>query len=124
MVSGEPCWLYGKDDACHLDVPSRSKSKKVAGDIVIPGQTSYPEADISFLIERFAGADKLQHLPRFVSGVAREVFDLPPPARPTVFVREDWVVPETIERESPTLGTLRATVATGGETRRFRLLRS
>lgn len=122
MVSDEDCWIYGKDDACQVDGPLREKGVKInRNGIVIGGQTSYPEADISYCIEKFVAAGALYRIDEFLNRRARKIFHLPPSEIRLTFRRQDWTVPETIERESPHHGRLVAQVAMGKETRRYRL---
>ncbi|HVW82566.1 MAG TPA: hypothetical protein VHC68_01300 [Candidatus Paceibacterota bacterium] len=122
MVSGEPFWHFGADDACHVDDTARATGVKINKDgIVLGGQTQIPQATISYVVERFAERGRLQHLSGFLSENARRAFELPPAQTVLKLTREDWEVPMTIGRDSPHWGKIQARVAMGGETRKYRV---
>jgi dihydroorotase len=87
---------------------------------VFGGQTQVPAAVVSYVIELFALHGKLDLLPAFISHNGRDAYHLPRSKVESVFRFEEWVVPDTISRTSPTLGTLTARVAMGGQKRRYR----
>jgi dihydroorotase len=126
MTSPEDCFSFGDDGACHHDDSTQLKGVKVTSSgIVIGGQTQIPEAVISYVIEKFVEAGRLDHLSAFLGGRAREGYGLSRtvyPPQPITFKREDWTVPERIET---TVGgkTIRCVVAMGGQTRKYRVVR-
>jgi len=120
MLSDEPYWIFGTDGACWLVNPMLDGGVKINNKgFVVGGQTQIPKAVVSYVIERFAAAGKLDLLPDFLSNRGRDAFGLPRSQRTITFKQYDCSVPETIERTSPTLGQLVARVAMAGQARRY-----
>jgi dihydroorotase len=122
MLSGEPWWIFGSDDACWTDDPTQESGVKIdKNGFVTGGQTQIPEANVSFVIEKFIAAGLgEQELNRFLSLNGREAYGLSAPTTSIRFKREDWEVSLYIERTAPHRH-LKARVAMGGATRRYRV---
>lgn len=120
MVSGEECWHYGTDEACHIDNPQKSGGVKINSlGFVVGGQTQVPKATVSYVIEKFVEAGTLEHLVEFLSHNGRDAIGLPRSPVTKRFRRYDWKVEETIGRRSPTLGELQCRVAMAGQWRKY-----
>lgn len=120
MLSGEPWWFYGDDGACHWDNPALPKGVKINSDgFVVGGQAQVPRATVSYVIETFIEAGKLDLLPDFLSRNGRKAFHLPEAGYETTFARNTWKVEREIAFDSPDLGRRVARVAMGGQTRRY-----
>ncbi|MDO8548360.1 MAG: hypothetical protein Q7R71_01680, partial [bacterium] len=80
MLSGEKCWIHGCDDACWPDDPTKDGGVKINNKgFVIGGETQLPRANVSYVIERFVEADRLDLLPSFLSLNARDAYGLESP---------------------------------------------
>ena len=120
MLSGEECWFYGDDGACHWDDPALPSGVKINSDgFVLGGQAQIPRATVSYVIEKFVEAGKADLLPGFLSRNGRKAFHLPEAGHETAFKRHEWRVPREFTHDSPTLGLRKARVAMGGKTRRY-----
>lgn len=120
MLSGEEMWLFGCDDACWPDDPTKPVGVKINDKgLVLGGQTQIPAANVSLVIEKFVEAGKEHLLPGFLSLNACKAFGLPTPTTTRTFVRQDWEVPEYLARQTPR-GEIRAKVAMGGQVRKYR----
>jgi len=123
MLSGKPYFYYGGDGACHVEDPTQVKGVKTnARGISVGGQTQIPEAVMSYVFEQFFEAGRtVADIQEFVSNRARRVYGLPQGTRSVRFVREDWVVPETISHTFADGTTITCRVAMGGEIRKYRV---
>jgi dihydroorotase len=100
-LSGEPCFFYGSDWACHIDDPTKEAGVKITNDgIVCGGVTIIPAVGLSLVIDLFVNEGRLEHLDAFLSGNARKAHGWPPATRKVRFIRKDWTVP----KELPVLG--------------------
>lgn len=101
-MSGEACFFYGSDWACHVDDPTKGKNVKITNDgIVCGGVTIIPAVGLSLVIDLFVEAGKLEYLNAFLSGNARKVHGWPPATRKVRFVRKDWTVPLKLPVNGP-----------------------
>ncbi len=122
MLSGESCFHYGDDGACHDENPTLAKGVKVnSSGIVLGGQTQLPEAVISYTLEQFADAGRIEHAQNFLVGNARRLYGLEMTSQSTSFREEKWVVPEVLSQSFPDK-TINCRVAMGGKTRRYRVV--
>ena len=120
MLSGEPWWIFGADEACWTDDPSKDSRVKInKKGFVFGGQTQDPRATISYVLEKAVEAGKLEVIPGLLSHNGRDALGLERSKNIVRFRRQDWTVQETVERDSPTLGHLVARVAAGGQQRKF-----
>lgn len=120
MISGEDCWIHGRDNACWPDEPiGKIGGKTDKEGYTLGGQTDYPAANVSYVIEKFAEAGRMRHLRGYLSGNTRDAYGLSEPVSTQRFRKEDWIVPKVLERETPH-GRLRARVAAGGQARKYR----
>jgi dihydroorotase len=125
MVSGEPYFYLGSDDACHTDDPTKAAGVKINNrGIVVGGQTQLPDAVISYCIEVFAKHNALQHLPAFVSGISSALFDWPDTGKTVTYVRTPYVVEDEVSWVAGSLGLRTTHVAMRGETRQYQRLTS
>jgi dihydroorotase len=137
MVSGDPAFHFGDDEACHVDVEhiyanppkgTPARGYKISkGGYVLGGQTQIPEAVVSYVIEQFADRGQLDHLPDFMSGNARKLYDLPEAQEMTYWHPEAWIVPHVMSADLEGTGRqlarmLSCKVAMGGQTRHYRPL--
>jgi len=119
MLSGEDCWIFGCDEACWPDDPTKPIGVKINDrGYVIGGQTQIPKANVSYVIEKFVEAGKNGCISKFLSRNAREAYGLPSSQSMRKFNRRDWSVRETLERQAPH-GLIRARVALGGTDRKY-----
>ncbi len=119
MLSDEPYWIYGCDDACWWDDPTQPGGVKINNHgFVIGGQTQSPAANVSYVIERFAETGNLDRLNDFMSINAREAYGLDYPKTLKKFVRKDWIVDEYFVRQTPR-GEMRARLAMAGMKRKY-----
>ncbi len=118
MLSGKAWYYFGSDRACHPNDMTQEVGVKInkAGRVTA-GQAQIPEAVISYCIEKFAEAGKLEHLNGFLSTNGMRRFGLEAKTRIT-FKREDWTVPRTIEQEVAGK-KIEFVVAMGGQTRKY-----
>jgi dihydroorotase len=121
MTSGKPYFHFGDDEACHDNNPTLESGVKInSAGLTAGGQTQIPEAVISSVLEDFIEARRpLSFAQAFLSDNARQLYALPVGRRTVRFVRKDWVVPNTIEREFPNGKIVRCRVAMGGQTRKY-----
>lgn len=116
MLSGLQWWFFGTDGACWLNNPLQPGGVKISSlGYVIGGQTQIPSATVSYVIEKFVEAGKVDLLAGYLSHHGRDAFGLPRSSQHITFKRHDWTVPETISRESPMLGHIEARVAMAGQ---------
>lgn len=123
MTSGKSYFHFGDDEACHNNDPTQEKGVKTnRHGISVGGQTQIPEAVVSYVIEQFIEARRpITFAQAFLSDNARKLYGLPAGTRVTRFVRQDWVVPDYIERTFPNGKVVRCRVAMGGQTRKYKL---
>ena len=120
MLSGEDCWIFGTDEACHWDNPLKPERVKINDKgFVLGGQTQIPRASVSYVIEKAVEAGRQDILPGFLSHNGRDALGLPRSEITTRFRRNDWTVEETVHRTSPKLGDLTARVAMAGQLRKY-----
>jgi dihydroorotase len=120
MLSGEDCWIFGTDEACHLDNPTKSEGVKInSKGFVVGGQTQIPQATVSYVIEKAVEAGRIDILPGFLSHNGREALGLPKSTTEITFRQKDWVVQDVLTRHSRRLGSMTARVAMGGQTRKY-----
>lgn len=120
MLSGEDFYHFGDDEACHLSDPTKPGGVKINNKgYVVGGQTQLASAVISYVAEKFIRAGKQHLLDKFLSLHGREAVGLPPPQTTLRLQLKKWIVPETIERDSPKLGKQVARVAMGGQERMY-----
>ncbi len=120
MLSGEPFWFFGDDEACHWDDPTLQSGVKINSDgFVVGGQTQIPKAVVSYVIEKFAAAGKTHLLQAFLADNGRRAFHIPKRPLVTRFKRYDWSV-ETHVYHTGSSGKQRvAKVAMGGKHCRY-----
>lgn len=119
MTSGKPWYYFGNDEACHHDDPTQEKGVKTnRRGITLGGQTQIPEAIISFVIEEFAKAGRLNYLSAFLNQNARTFYGLPASNDIIMFERKSWIIPNTIEKVLEKK-TITCSVAMGGQERLF-----
>lgn len=112
MLSGEHWWIYGSDGACWLDDPTKPGGVKInSAGFVIGGQTQIERANMSYIIQKFTEAGKLEYINGFVSHNGRDAIGLPRSKAKRRFIYKEWKVDKIITRTSPTLGELSARVA-------------
>lgn len=119
MLSGEHFWHFGDDGACHDHDPSLKRGVKVnANGIVLGGQTQIPRAVVSYVLEQFAKANRLEHAQAFLVDNARKLYGLPAQNITQRFVYSPWEVPHLLTKEFPDK-TINCHVAMGGQTRMY-----
>ncbi len=122
MLSGDPGFFFASDDACHGDNENSNRLRgfKIVDGRVIGGGTQLPEAVVSFVLECFEEAGKIEMADNFLSHFGRDAHGLPRYDMPEWYERYDWTVQDRIERTSPLLGYIRSKLAMVGMPRRFK----
>lgn len=125
MTSGEPWFHFGNDEACHDHDVTKGQGVKINNrGTALGGQTQIPEAIISYVIEKFVEADRLDKLSGFLCHNARRLYGLESRTNVvTKFRRNDWEVPGMISRKLRTK-TINCAVAMGGQTRKYQVERT
>ncbi len=123
MVSGEPYWHFGNDEACHNNDPTQDGGVKINNrGIVVGGQTQVPEAIISYVIEKFVEMDRSRYLQGFLVDNARRLYGLPFRNSVTNFKFGEWKVPHELGMDFPKEDQrVRCVVAMGGEARKYQV---
>ncbi|MDO8517785.1 MAG: hypothetical protein Q7S26_00635 [bacterium] len=119
-LSGEECFYFGSDIACHIDDMTRPNGVKITSHgEVCGGLSQTPATAKSLVIEAFEDAALLDtwKLNAFLSGNGMARFGRTAKAK-TVYERRDWQVPEEIEWETAH-GKHHVVPFLGGSTRRW-----